>query len=523
MALAPNAYSGGASAVTMNRWMNVFARTAAARRVPAELRVRLLLLALALAQLAWIAESLASTESGGVLFPALSAFLTGAVGWRVVALFHKVEEDRARTERSEQRFRMVFDSAGVGISVGSDGMLTETNAAYQRMLGYSGEELSRMHYHDITHPDDIGLDLAATREVMSGKRGSFRFEKRLVRSDGETLCAEVTVTRAADGSFGIALIEDITARKQLEDELREAQKLEAVGRLAGGIAHDFNNLLTVVSGYGRLMLGEAAAAADPSQRERLEAILAAADRAADLTRQLLAFSRRQVLQAERLDLGRVVAKHEDVFRRLIPADVVLALSVEHGAVVLADRAQLEEVLLNLVLNARDALPHGGRIDIRRRRRRRLGGARCRRRRHRSHPGGAGARLRALLHDEAVRRGRRTRARHGARNRRAERRHDRGGERAAAGDHVHGAAAARRCARPRDRDLGGPGGGEPAARLGEVLGDHLHVREHRHEVRVAAPARHDVQVPVVDDPGAGDVADVPADVVALRPVDRGERG
>ena len=116
---------------------------------------------------------------------------------------------------AQQKFRMVFDAAGIGISIGTGGMLTETNAAYQRLLGYTAEELSRMHYSDITHPDDRDLDNQAIQQLASGEKPSFTIEKRLLRRDGATIWARVTVTTAPDGSFGIGLIEDITDRREL--------------------------------------------------------------------------------------------------------------------------------------------------------------------------------------------------------------------------------------------------------------------------------------------------------------------
>lgn len=147
----------------------------------------------------------------------LGVIVVAAVIARIARLLRQLDV-RLRAEASEQKFRMVFESAGIGISTGSDGMLSETNEAYQAMLGYSAAELANMHYADITHPDDIELDRAASAEVMSGTRASSSVDKRYIRRDGAVMWARVTVTNARDGRFGIGLIEDITDRHELEEE-----------------------------------------------------------------------------------------------------------------------------------------------------------------------------------------------------------------------------------------------------------------------------------------------------------------
>jgi two-component system, cell cycle sensor histidine kinase and response regulator CckA len=219
-----------------------------------------------------------------------------------------------------------------------------------------------MHYLDLTHPDDVELDLREAADVMAGRRPSVRFEKRVLRPGGEVRQVEVTVTRTPDGSFGIGLMEDITERKDLEEELRRSQKLEAVGRLAGGIAHEFNNLLTVVGGYARLLLEEGEV--PQSARWRIEEIVFASQRAADLIHRLLAYSRQQVLSSDELDLGALVAELEDDMYALLPEGVELAVSAAPGVVVRADRSQLKDVVLDLVLNAGEAVGDHGRVEVR---------------------------------------------------------------------------------------------------------------------------------------------------------------
>jgi signal transduction histidine kinase len=163
------------------------------------------------------------------------------------------------------------------------------------------------------------------------------------------------------GRLWIALIEDTTERRSLEEQFRHAQKMEAVGRLAGGVAHDFNNLLTAIIGYGRFALEEAAG---PAQRRDIEEIVKAAGRAASLTKQLLAFSRRQVVEAVVVDLNLLIVDMVSMLRRMIGEDIELSttLAASH-AHVRADRSQLEQVVMNLVINARDASGPGGRIRL----------------------------------------------------------------------------------------------------------------------------------------------------------------
>ena len=283
------------------------------------------------------------------------------VSIRVRSVVDDADLLRRRAEESEQKFRMVFDSAAIGISFGRDGLMSEPNLALQELLGYSADELAPLHYTEITHPDDRLLALEATDEVMAGDRRAHTFEKRLVRKDGSVIWVAVTLSRAGDGSFGISLISDITARKQLEQDLLQAQKMEAVGKLAGGIAHDFNNVMTAVSASADLLALEIDRN-DP-RRRRVDVIAESAARATELTRKLLAFSRRQVLRLEPVDLADVVVGMRGMLERLLPPNIEVAYSLAGGAFARVDRPQLEQVLLNLALNARDALPGGGRVSV----------------------------------------------------------------------------------------------------------------------------------------------------------------
>ncbi len=239
------------------------------------------------------------------------------------------------------------------------------NDALVRMLGYdSAEELMAVA------PASLHVDPQRQRQLLeridaSGSVSSS--EVPLRRRDGSTLWALVSAVawRGPDGraEYYDGAVVDATQRRLLEEKLRQAQKMEAVGRLAGGVAHDFNNLLTAIGGYAESLL---VAASKPSNVERdAQRILDASDRAAGLTRQLLAYSRQQVLSPQVHDLPGIVDELGDMLRRLIGEHI--RLTVEHdqrGALVLVDRGQIEQVVLNLALNARDALPNGGRLTIR---------------------------------------------------------------------------------------------------------------------------------------------------------------
>ncbi len=234
------------------------------------------------------------------------------------------------------------------------------------MLGYSADEFSAMTFVDITHPDDVEADWNLFQELLAGARESYQIEKRYVRKDGQVVWGRLTASFVRGGSgeplFGIGMVEDISERKRIEQQYLQAQKMDAIGRLAGGIAHDFNNLLTIILGSSELVLDELDSR--HPLRHDVTAIRESGQRAAALTRQLLAFSRKQVLQPESVNLNMVVARVEQLLRRLIGEDIVLITRpTEELGTVQADPNQLEQVLLNLAVNARDAMPQGGTLII----------------------------------------------------------------------------------------------------------------------------------------------------------------
>ncbi len=269
---------------------------------------------------------------------------------------------------SEALFRRVFDDLPVGTAlVAADGRFHRANKAFCSMMGRSEAELKELTAADITHPDDRPSSLAAIRDLREGRIDHIAMEKRYVRKDGATVWGSISVRliHDADGRplWTMPVVVDVTERQRLEQQLRQSQKMEAVGQLAGGIAHDFNNILTAMMGYGELLVDQAQPGTQAATD--LEHILEGGKRAAALTRQLLAFSRKQVLRLEVVDLNEVLGRFQQFARPLIGEDIRMEVDLAGVPVrTRADASQLEQVLLNLLVNARDAMPGGGRIIMR---------------------------------------------------------------------------------------------------------------------------------------------------------------
>ncbi len=268
----------------------------------------------------------------------------------------------------EQRFRLLFESSPHGMDIiDADGRMLQANSALLHMLGYEREELLALRFEDFTHPEDVSLDRALFDEMLAGERPHYELEKRCLHKDGGTVWVHLTSFALPDSRptprFAIGILEDVTERRQLEEQLRQSQRMEAIGRLAGGVAHDFNNLLTAITSYCDLAED---GREDPSgeRRTSIGGIRGAADRAAELTQQLLAFSRRQVLELTPLDVNAVVSEHAPMLQRLLGEDVAVVLSLDPDvATVTMDAGQLVQVLMNLAVNARDAMPDGGTLTI----------------------------------------------------------------------------------------------------------------------------------------------------------------
>jgi PAS domain S-box-containing protein len=278
--------------------------------------------------------------------------------------------ERKRTElalrRSEEKYRDLFEQAKYGIFRATpQGKFLDVNPALVGMLGYSSkEELMACNLNqDVYENPAEGRSALARCDRNGGTDGA---EVKWKRKNGARIVARLT-GRSIRGegeepeSFEV-IVDDITERRSLELQLAQAQKLEAVGRLAGGVAHDFNNALGVICGYCELL--QLTLAADDSRYRQVDEIGKAAKRAASMTRQLLAFSRKQLIHPTVLDLNLVVTDMEKMLGRLIGEDVVLTMVRDPKLKnVRADRGQMEQVLMNLAVNARDAMPRGGRLLI----------------------------------------------------------------------------------------------------------------------------------------------------------------
>jgi PAS domain S-box-containing protein len=292
---------------------------------------------------------------------------------RVRDLQHEVNERRkaeAQSRRRAQRLQLqgaALESAADAIAITDpEGMILWVNPAFCSLMSYSADEVvgRPAAMFRSGHEEDA----KAYRSMISASKKGLVWEGELVaqHKDGTLGLIAQTVTPVRDGadriSHYVAVMRDVSQRRRLEDQLRQAQKMEAVGRLSGGVAHDFNNILNVIMGFGELLLRKLPA--DGGMRRHAVEILKATKRGAGLTRQLLAFSRQQVLQPKVIDLNAAIAETERMLERLIGEDIELVTSLDPQlGQVKVDPGQLEQVIMNLAVNARDAMPRGGTLAI----------------------------------------------------------------------------------------------------------------------------------------------------------------
>lgn len=271
-----------------------------------------------------------------------------------------LEHEVAERRQSAERYRMVVEQASDGIAISDGrGQHVEVNPRMLDMLGYTRDGFLRLNVRDLIPSGDLANDPIPIEHLHPGK--VFQKERRLIRGDGSLLTVEISTSCLEDGRV-LGIVRDVTERKRLEADLRQSQKLEAVGRLAGGVAHDFNNLLTVILGHSDLALANL----DPNDRRRrdIEDIREAGARAAVLTGQMLAFSRKQVLQPKVLSVDTAVSNLTKMLGRLITSNIeIVTRQAAETWHVKVDPGQLDQVILNLALNARDAMPLGGRVVV----------------------------------------------------------------------------------------------------------------------------------------------------------------
>jgi PAS domain S-box-containing protein len=283
----------------------------------------------------------------------------------------EAQEQRQAVQDAEARYRSLYEGVPVGLfRASAQGQILDCNGPLVKITGFPDRATLLATNTSFFYPDP-----AARGPLMDSlaREGSVTFEGWRLRYDGTQIWGRVQAQAVRDENGALiyyeGLVEDLTERKQAEEALRAAEgrllqaaKLEAVGRLAGGVAHDFNNLLGVIMGYADLMMKRLPA--EDALRRNVQEIQKAAERASGLTRQLLAFSRRQVLQPRVLDLHHTIGEVETMLQRLIGADVELVTKLREGVGrVKADPGQIQQVLMNLAVNARDAMPQGGTLTI----------------------------------------------------------------------------------------------------------------------------------------------------------------
>jgi len=257
--------------------------------------------------------------------------------------------------KSEATVRAIFENSLDGIVISDDGAAClEANSAAAELIGLSREKLVGASLFEF---GEEGLENEWLR-FRESRRGRGRFWLR--REDGTRRLVDCSFNADILPGRHLVVLRDITDQQNLEEQLRQSQKMEAVGRLAGGVAHDFNNILGIISGYAELMQINAR---DEAQKVRAEKVLAAIEKAASLTKQLLAFGRKQVLSPKLLDISAVVAEMSGMVRVMVGAEIQLSIQQQDAGMVHADQGQLEQVILNLAANARDAMPSGGVLTI----------------------------------------------------------------------------------------------------------------------------------------------------------------
>jgi two-component system, cell cycle sensor histidine kinase and response regulator CckA len=288
------------------------------------------------------------------------------------ALREAEERDkRRRAEQaqraSEQLFRNAFENAVNGMClIELDGRFLAVNKSFCEMLGYSAEELAAMSFMELTHPEDMTPIRRLAEELLTGGKPAGNLEKRYLHKAGRIVRAVVSVflQRDENGSplYFVTQFQNVTEQKNLENQLRHAQKIESISRLTDGIAHDFNNMLTVIMGHGSLLANDLPDGGVLGHH--LQQILSAAKRADQLTQSLLAFSRKEPIELRALDLNEVITGMEQLITAVVTEEVELRINLFGGVLtIMGDAGQLEQVLMNLITNSRDAMSQHGVLTI----------------------------------------------------------------------------------------------------------------------------------------------------------------
>ena len=292
---------------------------------------------------------------------------------RMCGAFQDITDKKAAEDlitREQARFKLIFDTVPIGIAfhtVHPDGRYARTiNEAHLRLCGLTREQHDEPGtYAKITYPDDRKIQQQFNDQIHAGLIKQYSYEKRYLHADNKVVWVNFSYQREVypDGTTEeLTTVTDITERKRLEEQLRQSQKMEAIGKLAGGVAHDFNNILAVI----QLQIGllEVTGSLQPEQQEIASEIAKATQRATNLTRQLLLFSRKQALQPRDLDLNDVVTNITKMLQRTLGETIHLEFHYFAGALFIhADPGMMDQILVNLAVNSRDAMPQGGRLTI----------------------------------------------------------------------------------------------------------------------------------------------------------------
>ena len=313
--------------------------------------------------------SLRRADGSAVWLEAVGSNLLTDATIRGIVLNARDVSERKRADRelreSEERYRDLFDNASDLVCMAApDGSLLYVNKAWQDGIGYGDDEIGRMQLLDIVHPDSRKYYAEVVERVLQGDRLN-HVELVFVPKAGTPITVEGNLSCTfKDGAPSAVrgIYRDITERKRVEEHLRRAERMQAAGKLAGGVAHEVNNMMTGVIGFSEFLL-RSLEPTDP-RRADVEEVIKAGTRAADVTRQLLAFTRQQFLRPQVVQINAVVSEMEKMLRRSLGEDKLLELRLSPDAgEIRADRGQLEQVLINLVLNARDAMTGHGRVAI----------------------------------------------------------------------------------------------------------------------------------------------------------------
>jgi PAS domain S-box-containing protein len=277
------------------------------------------------------------------------------------------EHERAEQtiRESEEKYRGVVEESLVGVYIIEEGLFHYVNKQYCEISGYTFEELVNNTYHlELVHPDDRDMVRDNTNARLRGESDSIAYQFRMIRKDGKEIVVKAlgSVSSHNGRPVIIGTLLDISKEQALEQQLRQAQKMEAIGQLAGGVAHDFNNILTALIGYGNLL--KMKMRTDDPLRLYVDQMITSSEKAANLTQNLLAFSRKQMIKLEAFEINAIIKDTRKLLKRLLTEDIELQLKLsEEDLTILTDTTQMHQILLNLATNARDAMPQGGILTI----------------------------------------------------------------------------------------------------------------------------------------------------------------